>query len=157
MLVCVFDASCVYPLHVREVDQGSNYRFYCFASYSRHFLGILFILGQLLMHAVVMFFVDAVVYFFELGAFTTTLFSEWTVFTVALAASIGPFGITFTVGFFAFEKQFGLVATFFYAFILVGLFVVNKPFALGFVLSKVWKCEAFTNTYKKNNKNFVSN
>lgn len=63
MFVCVFDASCVYSFHVRKVDQGSYYGFYRFTSYFYHFLGIGCILCERLMHAVVMFFVDAVVYF----------------------------------------------------------------------------------------------
>ena len=63
------------------------------------------------MHAVIMFFVNAVVYFLELGTFTTTLFSEWAVFTICFATSVRTFGVAFTIGFFAFEKQFGLVAS----------------------------------------------
>ena len=63
MFVCVFDSSSVDALHIGKVDQRSNDGFYRFAAYSYHFLGIGCILGKLLMHAVVMFFVDAVVYF----------------------------------------------------------------------------------------------
>ena len=63
MFVCVFDTSCINALHIRKVHECSNDGFYRFASYSRHFLGIVCIMGKLLMHAVVMFFVDAVVYF----------------------------------------------------------------------------------------------
>jgi len=63
MFVCVFDASCIDSLHVRKVDQRSNDGFYRFASYFYHFLGIVCIMGKLLMHAVVMFFLDAFVYF----------------------------------------------------------------------------------------------
>jgi hypothetical protein len=51
-----------------------------------------------------MFFVDAVVYFLELGAFATALFSEWAVFTIGFTASIRAFGVAFAIGFFAFEK-----------------------------------------------------
>mgnify|MGYP007011132850 FL=1 len=104
MFVCVFDASCINALHVRKVDQRSYHGFYCFTSHFYHFLGIFLVLGEFLVHAVVMFFVDAVVYFLELGTFTTTLFSEWAVFTIGLAASVGAFGVAFAIGFFAFEK-----------------------------------------------------
>ena len=137
MFVCVFDTSCVYPFHIGKVDQGSNYRFDCFTSYSRHLLGIFFILSKLLMHAVIMFFVNAVVYFLELGTFTTTLFSEWAVFTIGLAASIRAFGVAFAIGFFAFEKKLGLVAFGFCALVIIFFFVEGKTFSLGFVLSKV--------------------
>ena len=75
MFVCVFDASCVNALHIHKVDQRSYDGFYRFATYFYHFLGIVCILGEFLVHTVVMFFVDAVVYFFELGAFATALFS----------------------------------------------------------------------------------
>ena len=63
MFVCVFDASSVDSFHVGKVDQRSNDGFYRFASHSNHFLGIFLVLGEFLMHTVVMFFVDAVVYF----------------------------------------------------------------------------------------------
>jgi len=104
MFVCVFDASCIDSLHVRKVDQRSYHGFYCFTSHFYHFLGIFLVLGEFLVHAVVMFFVDAVVYFLELGAFATALFSEWAVFTIGFTASIRAFGVAFAIGFFAFEK-----------------------------------------------------
>jgi hypothetical protein len=71
------------------------------------------------MHAVIVLFVDAVIYFLKLGAFTATLFSQHTVFAIALTASIGVLGVAFAIGLFAFEKQFGLVAAFFDAFVLL--------------------------------------
>ena len=150
MFVCVCDASCIDSLHVGKVDQRSYHGFDCFTSYSRHFLSIFFILCKLLMHAVVMFFMDAVVKLFKFRCFTTAWLSEWTMFTIALTASVGTFGVAFTVGFFAFEKEFGLVASLFCALVEVFFFVKGKTFSLGFVLSKVWKCEAFTNKKKKN-------
>ena len=104
MFVCVFDASSVDSFHVGKVDQRSNDGFYRFASHSNHFLGIFLVLGEFLVHAVVMFFVNAVVYFLELGTFTTTLFSEWAVFTICFATSVRAFGVAFAIGFFAFEK-----------------------------------------------------
>ena len=61
MFVCVFDASSVDSFHVGKVDQRSNDGFYRFASHSNHFLGIFLVLGEFLVHTVVMFFVDAVV------------------------------------------------------------------------------------------------
>ena len=78
MFVCVFDASRVYSIthkfllffngvrecfafHVGKVDQGSNDGFDCFASYSRHLLGIFGMLGKLLMHAVIMLFVNTII------------------------------------------------------------------------------------------------
>ena len=104
MFVCVFDASGVHSFHIRKVDQSSNDRLYRFTSYFRHFLGIFGILCKLLMHAVIMFFVDAVVELFKLGAFATTLFSKWTAFTIGFTASVGAFGVAFTIRFFAFEQ-----------------------------------------------------
>ena len=53
--------SCIDSLHVRKVDQRSYHGFYCFTSHFYHFLGIFLVLGEFLVHAVVMFFVDAVV------------------------------------------------------------------------------------------------
>ena len=53
-----------------------------------------------------LFFVDAVVQLFELGAFATALFSQWTVFAICFTASVSAFGIAFTIGFFAFEQKF---------------------------------------------------
>lgn len=152
MFVCVFDASCIDSLHVGKVNQGSYYGFNRFTSYSRHFLGIFLMLGKLLMHAVVMFFVDAIVKLFKLGTFATAWFSEWTVFTIGFTASVGAFGIAFTIGFFAFEQQFRLVAFGFCALVIVFFFVKRKTFSLGFVLSEIRKCEAFTNTNIKNEK-----
>ena len=138
MFVCVFDASGVDTLHVGKVHQGSYHGFYGFTSHSYHFLGIVCILRELLMHAVVMFFVDTVVELFELGAFTTTWLSEWTVFTICFAASVRAFGVAFTIGFFAFEKQFRLVAFGFCALVIVFFFVEGKTVSLCFVLSEVW-------------------
>ena len=137
MFVCVFDASGVHSFHIRKVDQSSNDRLYRFTSYFRHFLGIFGMLCEFLMHTVVMFFVDAVVYFLELGTFTTTLFSEWAVFTIGFTASVGAFGVAFTIGFFAFEKKLGLVAFGFCALVIIFFFVEGKTFSLGFVLSEI--------------------
>ena len=104
MFVCVFDSSCIDALHIGKVDQRSNHGFYRFTSYFYHFFGIGCFLGELLMHAVVMFFVNAVVYFLELGTFTTTLLYEWAVFTICLDTSVREFGVAFAIGFLAFEK-----------------------------------------------------
>ena len=138
MFVGVFNTSSIDAFHVGEVDQRANYWFYGFASYSYHLFGILGVLGEFMVHSIIMFFVDTIVYFFELGAFATALFSQWTVFAIAFATSVGSFGVAFTIGFFAFEKEFGLVAFGFIALIIVFFFVEGKSFSLGFVLSKVW-------------------
>ena len=60
MFVCVFDSSCINALHIRKVDQRSYHGFYCFTSHFYHFLGIFLVLGEFLVHAVVMFFVVGV-------------------------------------------------------------------------------------------------
>ena len=103
MFVGVFDSSGIDSLHVGKVDERSDNRFNGFTSHSHHFLGVCWVFVQLLMHSVVMFFVDTVIYFFELGGFTTTLFSKWTHFTTAFTTAIGAFGVAFAVGLFAFE------------------------------------------------------
>ena len=61
-----------------------------------------------------MFLVDAVVQLFKLGAFTTTCCSEGTVLAIGLAALVRAFGGAFTIGFFAFEKEFGSISFWFY-------------------------------------------
>ena len=105
MFVGVFYASCVYPFHIGKVDQGSYNGFHRFTAYSHHFLGIRWVLREFFVHSVIVFFVNAVVYLLEFGAFPTALFPQWACFATALAASIGAFGISFTVGLFAFERQ----------------------------------------------------
>ena len=103
MFVSVLDTSCIDSFHVRKIDQGTNDWFHCFTPHSNHFLGIVWVLGELLMHSVVMFFVNAIVYLLELGAFAAAGFSKWTVFTRAFTTSIGPFSIAFAVGLFSFK------------------------------------------------------
>mgnify|MGYP003543893626 CR=1 FL=1 len=103
MFVSVLDTSCIDSLHVRKIDQGTNDWFHCFTPHSNHFLGIVWVLGELLMHSVVMFFMNAIVYLFKLGAFAAAGFSKWTVFTRAFTTSIGPFSIAFAVGLFSFK------------------------------------------------------
>lgn len=138
MFVCFFDASGVHPLHIGKVNQRTNDGFYCFTSYSRHFLGIFRILGKFLMHAVIMFFVNTVVELFKLGAFATTFLSEWAMFAIGFTASVGAFGVTFTIRFFTLENKFGLVAFGFCALVIVFFLVKCKSFTLGFVLSEIW-------------------
>jgi len=64
---------------------------------------IVFVLCEFVVHAVVIGLVYAIVYLFKLGYFTTTLLSQWTVFTIAFAAAIGLFFVSFAVGFYAFK------------------------------------------------------
>src|SRR5690554_5166830 len=89
------------------------------------------------MHAVIMFFVDAVIELFKLGAFTTTFCSERTILAIGFTASVRTFGVAFTIGFFTFEKKLGLVAFGFSALVIVFLFIKSKTFSLGFVLPEV--------------------
>src|SRR5690554_3629582 len=89
------------------------------------------------MHAVIMFFVDAVIELFKLSAFTTTFCSERTVFAIGFTASVGAFGVAFTIGFFTFEKKLGLVAFGFSALVIVFLFIKSKTFPLGFILTEI--------------------
>ena len=96
-----------------------------------------------------MFLVDAVVQLFKLGAFTTTCRSERTVLAIGLAASVRTFGVALTIGFFALEKEFGLVAFGFGALVIIIFFIENKTFPLGFVLSKIWEMRSIHEHHKK--------
>ena len=119
MIVGVFNTSCIDPFHVGKIDQRSNNWFYRFTSYSYHFLAVLWVLSEFLMHAVIVFLVNAVIYLFKLGAFATTLLSKWATLAITFAASVGALSVAFTICLFAFEKEFGLVASIFYTFVLL--------------------------------------
>ena len=61
-----------------------------FTAHFNHALGIGWVLSKFLVHHVIQGFVDAVVYLFKLGRFSTTSFSQGTIFAVALADLYDP-------------------------------------------------------------------
>ena len=111
MFVGVVDATGIHPFHAPEIDQRTNHRFYRFAAHFGHSGGIALVFGELLVHTLVMLFVDAVIYLLKLGGFAAAFPAQRAVFAISLAAPVSEFTVALAVGLFAFEKQFGLVAS----------------------------------------------
>src|SRR5690606_15355142 len=81
--------------------------------------------------------VDAVVQLLELGGPTTTFCPERTMLAIGLAAPVRTFGVALAIGPFALEEQFGPIAPWFGALVIILFFVENKSFSLGLVLAEV--------------------
>jgi len=78
----------------------------------------------------------ALLYFLKLGFIAEAFRFVFTVFAYTFAAAVDVAGVTVLIRAGVFEGQNGLIATL--AFVLIVFFVVNKSFAFGCELTKVW-------------------
>jgi hypothetical protein len=86
------------------------------------------------MHGIVEFFIYTVGNGFEV-AFANACGAQWAFAAVFAAAAVDVHAVAIVVFHFALVGQYGLVATL--AFVAVFVLVVDKSFAVGFVLSKI--------------------
>ena len=137
MLVCQFYAAGVHASHRQEVQQRSQHRLHGLASYSRQFLGLAWVFGQLAVHSVVVLLVHAVVKFLEIGFLATAPNSKRTSFAACLAAAVGALGVALAVNSLSLERQQGTVAALLGALVAVLFLVERETLALGLVLTEV--------------------
>ncbi len=99
------------PAHIHKVDQRTQYRLYRSALDLADPLGIDRVPSQLLMHPVIVGFVDAFFKFLKLGRFAAALLTERAAAAHGLRTSVAPFLIAFAVGLDALEGQYGTFST----------------------------------------------